>query len=167
MRRCLVLSSWYIPMRVADWQDAICAVYLNKADVIVSYDETVSSPSTSMNLPAVIRMRSTRARNKNSVKFSRQNVYARDNFTCQYCGKVCAFRELTYDHVVPKSRGGRREWTNIVTACRSCNDKKGDQSCDESGMFPRQNPVQPKSLPPSGLQIAREDAPIEWFDWIR
>lgn len=99
---------------------------------------------------------------KHGAKFSRINVYTRDAFTCQYCGDRFKMRMLSYDHVVPRSAGGRTEWTNIVTACKPCNNKKGNRTCDESGMWPRSKPTQPRTLPLTGPIIDPETVPPEW-----
>ncbi len=98
---------------------------------------------------------------------SRFNVYARDGFRCQYCGQRSALRELTYDHVVPRCRGGRTVWDNIVTACRPCNNKKGRKTCDEAGMFPLREPIKPRTLPTVSPVIDVERALAEWHDFLR
>lgn len=167
MTRTLLLTPWYFPLQVLRWEDAIKMMYEGTADVVVSYDEDVRSPSVTWKMPAVLRLRKLdRHRMKNGVKFSRQNVYARDDFRCQYCGLKFVARELSYDHVVPKSAGGRRTWTNIVTACKPCNLRKADRTCDDAGMWPLRLPVQPASLPLLGPSIDRETAPDEWQDYL-
>jgi 5-methylcytosine-specific restriction endonuclease McrA len=167
MRKCLVLNSWFLPCRIVNWQDAITSLCLDKAEMIVAYDEKIHSPSTTMELPAVIRMKSNRSRNKRSIRFSRQNVYLRDNYTCQYCGRQLHPKELTYDHVVPRSAGGIREWTNITTCCLECNKFKGSRTCDQWGRWPINEPKQPKTLPIIGLPIEKETAPVEWHGFIK
>jgi len=81
------------------------------------------------------------------VKFSRINVYLRDDFTCGYCGRRLPMSQLTYDHVLPRARGGRTDWENILTACTGCNAKKGARTPAESGMRPLRQPFRPTSLP--------------------
>lgn len=164
--RTLLLTPWYIPVKVIRWEDAIKMMYEGTVDVVTSYQETVSSPSVTWQMPAVLRLRKLPPRAKNAVKFSRQNVYARDDYRCQYCGDRFPLAQLSYDHVVPKSAGGRREWRNIVTACRPCNSRKADRTCDESGMWPMRDPVQPKVLPMTGPTIDPATAPEEWQDFI-
>ena len=137
-------------------------VYLEKADVVVAYEEEIRSPSFSMPTPAVIRVRKAMANMKRGVKFSRVNIYTRDKFTCQYCGQQLTSRHLSYDHVTPRAAGGLTEWTNIVTACKPCNNKKGQLTCDEAGMWPRKAPVRPKSLPLTGPLVDPQAAPEEW-----
>lgn len=160
--RVLLLTSWYFPHKILRWQDAVTMIFLGKADCIVDYSEEIASPSTKMKMPAVIRLRKSISPRKKAVKFSRINVYTRDGFRCQYCGDKFAASKLTYDHVIPKSRGGRTEWTNIVTCCYSCNSKKDYHTSDESGMFPLTRPVRPKSLPLTPPRIDPERVPEEW-----
>lgn len=167
MTRVLVLSSFYMPKKIVQWQDAIVAIYLGKAEAVINYSETVNSPSVSMPLPAVIREKRNTSRNKKVVKFSRGNVYTRDGYQCQYCGDKFAAKDLTYDHVRPRARGGKTEWTNIVSSCKDCNTKKGNKTCDEWGRWPLKDPVQPKTLPVTGIYVDKDKAPTEWLDWIR
>ncbi|MEQ9322101.1 MAG: HNH endonuclease [Polyangiaceae bacterium] len=162
----LLLTSWYFPHKVIRWEDAVTLVYLHKADAVVTYDEKISSPSVTMGKPAVIRLRKKHRMVQSGVKFSRQNVFTRDGFRCQYCTRRLPVGKLTYDHVIPRKRGGRTEWTNIVTACRPCNGKKGCRTPDEAGMFPKNVPVQPKSLPFGGPMIDPARAPREWHDFL-
>src|SRR5262245_60967993 len=146
-KRALLLSAWYLPMRVLPWQDAVKLVYLGNVDVLAAYDEVIRSPSITWQLPAVIRQRRSVPSRAMGVKFSRTIVYLRDRYTCQYCQRHLPESELTFDHVVPRSRGGRKTFANIVTACRPCNARKGHRTCDEAGMFPRREPTHPRSLP--------------------
>lgn len=162
-----MLSSWFLPKKIISWEDAITSLCLDKSEMLIAYDEKVHSPSTSMDLPAVIREKRNTSRNKKAVKFSRHNVYARDHYTCQFCRNRFQFNELTYDHVVPRSRGGKTEFTNIVTACRKCNTKKGNSTCDEAGMWPMTRPVQPKTLPITSIPIDKNHAPLEWQTWLK
>ncbi len=164
--RTLLLTPWYFPHRIVRWQDAVTMVFLGKAEVVVSYDAVLRSPSMAMPSPAVIRVRKLRRSNKPGVRFSRVNVYTRDDFRCQYCGERFDHRMLSYDHVTPRSAGGRTEWTNIVTACKPCNNSKGHLTCDEAGMWPLQRPVQPTSLPPIGPLVIPARAPREWRAFI-
>lgn len=166
MKPCLLLTSWYFPIKVLKWQDAITQLYLGKAEAIVNYEESVSSPSISIPLPAVMRIvRETRVRKK-AVKFSRINVYTRDGFCCQYCGVKKPMRELSYDHVIPRAAGGQTTWDNVVTACKPCNARKGDQSCEAAGMFPRKRPARPTALPLTPPQID-ENSPVEWKPFVK
>ena len=166
-KRTLLLSPWYFPLRILRWQDAVKMKYEETVDVVAEYAETVSSPSTTWYIPAVIRLKSLEGSGiKKGIKFSRSNVYQRDKYRCQYCGRPFSFKNLTYDHVVPKSAGGQRNWTNIVAACRKCNRAKDDKTCDEAGMFPLNRPHRPETLPLSLPDIDPEDVPEEWLAYL-
>jgi 5-methylcytosine-specific restriction endonuclease McrA len=118
-------------------------------------------------VPAVLRLRRMPRSNKRGVKFSRVNVYQRDRHKCQYCTRAFPIGELSYDHVVPRSAGGRTCWENITTACRACNLRKGNKTCDEAGMWPVTAPYRPKSLPLLGPVIDPTTAPEEWLAFLR
>lgn len=164
--RTLQLNAWYMPMRVITVEDAIVLRYKGLVDVVVEYDEEIRSPSVTWKVPAIVRLRRQTSRKKLGIKFSRENVYLRDNYHCLYCGKKYPARALSYDHVVPRAHGGKTEWGNIVTACRVCNALKADQTCDQSGMWPLRDPLRPKSLPMVGPRIERETAPAEWLEFL-
>ena len=143
-KKTLVLNYSYDPMREINWQKAITLIFLNKAEVISNHDVTVSSPSTSMHIPAIIRLNTQVKWKWQTTRFSRQNVFRRDKFRCQYCGVKQAGAELTFDHVVPKSVGGKTGWLNIVTACKPCNQKKGDRTPQQANMLLLSEPKPPK-----------------------
>lgn len=166
-RKVLLLTPWYFPIRVIRWQDAIKMMYEKSVDVIVSYDETVSSPSVTWQMPAVIKLHKLMHTRKRGVRFSRFNVYTRDSFICQYCSKKFGWRELSYDHVTPRSSGGRTDWNNIVTACKPCNRRKSNKTCDESGMWPKNRPSLPKALPINTVDgLNSEVMPPEWTPFL-
>ncbi len=166
MSRTLLLTSWFFPHTIIRWEDAVTMLYLSKADRVIDYEQEIHSPSVSMKMPAVVRLRRKFGRTKRGVKFSRINVFTRDGFRCQYCSTKLPMGQLTYDHVIPRSCGGRTEWTNIVSACRPCNSRKGNRTADESGMFLRNAPVRPKTLPMTRPIIDVEHAPREWRDFL-
>jgi len=163
--RTLVLTPWYFPHKIIRWEDAITLLYLQKVDVVVAYDDEVHSPSTTLKIPAVVRLKKKISRVKRGVKFSRMNVYVRDDFTCAYCATKLPMKKLTYDHVMPRSRGGRTEWDNIVTACYACNAKKANKTPDEAGMWPKKPPYRQSTLPLIPPLIDPETAPVEWRDF--
>src|SRR5690606_16624796 len=96
---------------------------------------------------------------KNIVRFTRNNIFLRDHYTCQYCGNKPPHSHLTMDHVHPVVKGGKKTWDNIVTACRVCNVKKGGRTPDEAGMRLKQIPKQPVWLPFMGLNIDFTNSP--------
>lgn len=166
MHRTLLLSPYYLPMKILRWEDAIKMRYEGTVDVVAEYADEVASPSVTWKMPAVVRLRRMPAGNKRAIRFSRVNVYQRDRWTCQYCGHAKPERELSFDHVVPRSSGGRTCWTNIVSACRACNLRKGNKSCDEAGMWPIQQPVCPRALPLMGPRLDPMSSPPEWAAFI-
>jgi 5-methylcytosine-specific restriction endonuclease McrA len=157
----LILSCSMQPHRVATWEEAICLLYTGKVEVLAEYDEEVSSPSVTMKIPAVVRLTKKTTSIKRNVKFSRVNVYTRDDFRCAYCGEKKGACDLTYDHVVPRSRGGRTDFENIVAACRPCNRKKGDRTPEQAGMPLRRRPHRPATLPVARL-VVRQHTPEAW-----
>lgn len=171
----LVLDLSYRPINVVCWRRAICMEFLEKADVLEYYDQTVSSPGGSFNIPAVLRVTylvhvpKTR---RIKVQLSRKNVFGRDRFTCQYCGSN---NNLTIDHVLPVSRGGKWSWENLVTACNECNSKKGHKTLEEAEMKLIRTPKAPKDYDAWGIPLTystykllknRERMPDEWNDYI-
>ena len=117
----------YLPLSVINWKEAIRYMYHDKCDVLEWYDDwLVRSPSWETKVPAVIMMKQY-IKSKSEVRFSKSNLYLRDQYKCQYCGHEFSRSHLTMDHVVPISRGGKTEWTNIVAACNPCNSTKGNR----------------------------------------
>src|ERR1043165_6609388 len=100
-KRTVLLSAWYLPMRVLGWQDAVKLVYLANVDVLVEYDEEIRSPSTTWKMPAVVRLRRVVPNRALGVKFSRTSVYLHDQYTCQYCARKLPPEDLTFDHLIP------------------------------------------------------------------
>lgn len=164
--RALVLNASYEPIGTVCWQKAFTLVFSEKADLIEAYDKKIRSPNAEFETPAVIRIR--RYVNMNWVaKFSRKSVYNRDNHKCQYCGSKFDLPDLTFDHVHPRARGGKTSWDNIVTACKQCNNKKGDKSLSEIGMRLLREPYEPthRSALIQDLKQSK-DLPSQWEDYI-
>lgn len=132
----------YFPLSLWPWQEAVKAVFRDTVTVVSEYDRFVHSPSCEVRLPSVLALRDYINTDRKPA-FTRFNVFLRDNWTCQYCGDGFKTHELTFDHVIPRSRGGRTSWENIVTACQRCNTSKGSQLPESSGMRPRMRPAQP------------------------
>jgi len=142
-KKVLVLNADFIPLHLVPlstitWQEAICLIYSNKATAIEYYDEEVSSPTISMKVPSVIVLKGYKFFKKHA-KLNKYNIKLRDEFTCQYCGEVHSHRSLTIDHVHPKSKGGKTEWSNLVAACKPCNQAKKDHK----HMQPKTKPYRP------------------------
>jgi 5-methylcytosine-specific restriction endonuclease McrA len=134
--------------------------------VIESYDGEVSSPTFVIKIPAVVRLLRAFKRFQKPVKFSRVNIYARDRYTCQYCGQVHNITDLTYDHVKPRAQGGKTEWSNIVTACSSCNAKKANRTPEQAGMKLLSKPSRPEWVPALVISVSRKSVPDAWRDYL-
>lgn len=134
----------YFPLSVWSWQDAVKAVFLDRVSVVSQYERTIHSPSFEMRLPSVIALKEYVPAARRPA-FTRFNVFLRDRFCCQYCNGDFATNELTFDHVIPKSRGGRTSWQNVVTACSPCNLLKGNMLLRESGLVLRHVPTEPST----------------------
>ena len=132
----------YFPLSLWSWQDAVKAVFLERVTIVSEYDCCISSPSMEMRLPSVIALKEYVPQTRNPA-FTRFNVFLRDRFTCQYCGTGHQANDLTFDHVVPRSRGGRTNWSNVVTACSPCNLRKANKMAKECGMHPLTLPEAP------------------------
>jgi 5-methylcytosine-specific restriction endonuclease McrA len=135
----------YFPLSLWSWQDTIKAVFLSRVNVVSEYDYAVHSPSLEFRLPSVISLRDYVQMDRRPA-FTRFNVFLRDAFSCQYCGGPFPSEVLTFDHIVPKSRGGRTSWDNVVTACAPCNLKKGHRSLKRAGMRLFRMPARPSNF---------------------
>ncbi len=166
MKRTLLLTPWMAPHRVIPWERAVVLVVLGKVDVLETYDEAIRAPSLELRTPAVVRLKKAGRATKQVVRFSRINVYTRDGFRCQYCGEKKDMRELNYDHVIPRLRGGKTVWENIVTSCYACNDRKGSRTPAEAGMTLLRKPFKPSSLPVTPvLRVTRSEMPQVWLPY--
>lgn len=161
----LVLDRAYRPHAIVSWQRALTLFFLNRIEIVESYDEEIRSVSISIRMPAVVRLLTKIRDSKKGVKFSRINILTRDKFFCQYCGRKFAMSKLNYDHVLPRARGGKTTWENIVTACYPCNDRKGDRTPQEARMPLLREPVRPQSLPLTMLRI-EGTPPDRWASYL-
>jgi len=158
--RTLVLDMGYQPINAVPFTRALTYIAKGKVDVLENYECSIH-PDWQM--PAVVRLTHWINPGRQRVKFSRQNVLARDRWKCQYCGERCKTHELTFDHVIPKSRGGKTEWENIVMACQACNAVKADRTPREAGMRLRKQPYRPHWLPTFNMTLHQIlHVPLEW-----
>ncbi|MEM9191796.1 MAG: HNH endonuclease [Myxococcota bacterium] len=165
--RTLVLDQGYQPHRIVSWQRAVLMLFDGKVEVVEEYDEDIRSVSITIKMPAVVRMLSAIRLRKRPIKFSRLNVATRDNFQCQYCDIKLPLRRLTYDHVKPRSQGGRTTWENIVMACYQCNERKGNRTPRQANMRLRKEPIKPKWLPVIAFRIDPTcSVPEAWANWL-
>lgn len=140
----LVLNNDYRALSICSVERAIILVLLRKAELVESFpDRFVRAPSKRFPWPSVVRLKRYVQVPYKKVMLSRQNVFRRDKYRCQYCGDK---RDLTLDHVLPKSRGGRDTWKNLVTACNPCNNYKGDRTPKEADMALKRDPFRPSHV---------------------
>lgn len=163
--RTLLLNKSGLPHQILSWEDAVTLLYQEKVIVLEEYEETVSSPSTTYQVPAVMQLCTDVRRNKKGVKFSRINVLTRDGFKCQYCGERFMPKALNYDHVIPRCRGGKTDWTNIVTSCYPCNERKGHRTLEQAGMQLLRKPAKPSSLPLHAVFVT-SSIPDAWKPYL-
>lgn len=168
MEQTLLLNATYEPLKVVHWQKAMTLWCQGKVEIIASHDREVRAVSFSLKLPSVIRLlRYVRIKKRfDYVPFSRANIYARDGYSCQYCAHKFPTQELTFDHVVPVSQGGRKDWDNIVTCCVSCNRRKGGRTPEEARMRLVKPPRRPDSAPAIRITIGLRHAPDSWRDYL-
>ena len=157
----------YFPLSLWSWQDAVKAIFRDTVSVISEYDRVIHSPSFEMRLPSVLALKEYIPANR-SPAFTRFNVFLRDRWQCQYCHDVFKTNELTFDHVIPRSKGGRTTWDNIVTACQVCNMRKGNHLPVDVGMFPHHEPYEPhiKQLQRNGRHFPPSFLHESWNDFL-
>lgn len=159
----LILDVDYRPLRIASWKEAFCDNLLGKLEVVhYSQDRTIKGVHREWPLPIVARVMKRFKRERISIKFSRLNIYTRDDFTCQYCTLRFPTEELTFDHVLPRAQGGKTDWTNVTTACIECNSTKANRTPDQAGMKLLSKPGKPKYLPTVLVNFDRANVPKEW-----
>lgn len=154
----------YFPLSLWPWQDAIKAAFLDRVMIVAEYDTLVHSPSISMRLPSVVVLRDY-VKPARYPAFTRFNLFLRDQFTCQYCGDR---GEMTFDHVLPRSRGGRTTWENVVAACGRCNLKKANLTLRQAGMALNRLPRRPDAveLQNKGRKFPPNHLHGSWMDFL-
>jgi len=163
--RTLVLTQGYQPHGVVSWRRGILLSFGGKVEVLERYDEVARSPSVAIPIPSVVRLLRHHRRGRQRVRFCRENVLRRDGYTCAYCGGQPSLRDLTLDHVVPRARGGRTTWENVVTACRECNCAKGSMTLAQAGYTLTTRPKAPRWLPSRDVSLGHS-TPESWEPWI-
>jgi 5-methylcytosine-specific restriction endonuclease McrA len=167
MEQTLVLNATYEPLKVIDWQRAITLWCQGKVEIVETHDREVRAVSFTFKLPSVVRLlHMVRLRKRPVVQFTRANIYARDEFTCQYCQVTFDPEDLTFDHVIPVAHGGRRGWENIVTACEPCNRRKAARTPGEAGMALARRPRRPLVLAPTMKLTIGWRTPANWYSYL-
>tara|TARA_R110000824_G_scaffold80365_2_gene202081 strand:+ start:3174 stop:3683 length:510 start_codon:yes stop_codon:yes gene_type:complete len=142
--KALKLDSSFRPIEVIDAIEALVLCIIGKAKAVETYGQKIRSATRSFDLPAVIVLNCYVKFRFSVISVNRKNVLWRDENKCQYCAKTFLESELTLDHIMPKSRGGKNSWKNLVVACKRCNQKKGAKTPQEANMFPIKEPRHPK-----------------------
>ena len=166
----LVLNRSYLPIHVTSARRAFTLVYSEIARVVNEQYETfdfkswqrvrsnghgsIGTPSGSLALPRVIVLTRFDRVPRRHVRYSRLNIFARDKFTCQYCGEIPHRSQLNLDHVIPRSLGGRTTWENVVCSCVECNRRKGGRTPEQARLRLRRHPVRPRWTPLANLASA-------------
>jgi len=176
--KVLVLNRSWVAVNVATVRRALTLVYQDVARIVAPDDYStynfegwveatraareglrVHSSSISFGVPEVIVLSVFNGRFSKEVRFSRRNIFERDENTCQYCKKKCDRSDLTLDHVIPRSRGGTSTWQNIVLACVKCNMRKGDKLPNEINMKLLRKPIKPQWATRVGVKLGRACKP--------
>lgn len=188
--RTLILNQYYTPHRIVDWKDAVTQMFGGKIQVVAQYDEILAHidrgtlktfpalalalrqvigtdvESFEVKVPAVAVLLRHVKPVKSGAKFSKINVCLRDKFKCQYCGSKLSKAQLNYDHVLPKSQGGKTVWTNIVSSCYRCNSHKANRTPEQAGMPLLSTPERPRVLPMNEPMIDLSNIPVEWEPYV-
>ncbi len=163
----LLLNADYQPMKIIPWTRAVHMWFSDKVEIVETYDDfELRSMFITIKCPAVVRLLKYVRRSSKRVKFSRVNVFGRDNFTCQYCFEQPGTPELTYDHVLPRAQGGKTVWNNIVTACLKCNSRKGNRTPEKAGMHLKRKPIRPKERPFYQFTLNMPKTPDAWRNYL-
>lgn len=166
--RSLLLNAGYEPVRIISWQRAIVLFFQGKVDILEYHSTFARSVRSSFQLPSVLRLRRyVRPRLHGPIRFCRENIYIRDNYTCQYCGDKFSSNQLTLDHVIPASLNGKKSWTNVVSACRPCNQRKANRTPQTANMPLLKEPISPTWLPKSEFSFNTEEMPLAWGQYLR
>ncbi|MGB3147668.1 MAG: HNH endonuclease [Paracoccaceae bacterium] len=154
----------YYPLSLWPWQEAIKAVFLERVNILAEYDEVVHSQRSAIRIPSVVVLKDY-VRPQKRVAFTRFNLFLRDEFCCQYCG---ARGELTFDHVLPRSRGGVTSWENVVAACSPCNLRKANKNLRQAGMHLRRPPHRPtaEEMQNVGRRFPPNHLHQSWVDFL-
>jgi len=148
----LVLNATYEPLNVVSVKRAVVLLLKEKAELVEAAEAKLRSESLSVPVPLVIRlMYFVKIPRRISLPVTRRGILSRDHYACQYCGVTPPRKELTIDHVVPRSRGGKTTWENVVTACQKCNGRKGSRTPSEAHMRLRAKPERPRYLAVASL----------------
>lgn len=171
-KKVLVLDSRFEPVKIVSMHVGFVLVYSNRAESVVDSQRSIQGVNQSWTVPWIIRLRGCRPkiRRLNGPRFSRQNIYLRDGFRCQYCHWTGSVNFLTLDHLLPTAKGGKTTWDNIVTACKPCNMKKGSKTIEELGIHmqrpPKKPDIHPSLLFPIRYGLTPKNTPEVWHPYL-
>ncbi len=161
----LVLNQSYEPLNVCRVRRAVVLIYQNKAEMLENGSGFIHSTSAEFPIPSVIRLASMVKRPYHvSRKLTRLEIFRRDEYTCQYCGRKT--RQLTLDHVIPRYRGGQHTWENIVSACAACNRRKAGKTPEEARMRLIHQPAPPRGNGLFFIQARYSEIRREWQKYL-
>lgn len=166
MQPVLLLNASYVPLAVIPWTKAVILLWQQKAEALAAQGRTLRSPSVTMECPSVLRLNNYVSVRPRGVKLSRKNLFYRDGYTCQYCGRRLPAKKLNLDHVIPRNQGGKSCWTNLVTACVRDNLKKGGRTPREAGMRLLSRPEQPRWSPGERIIASVGNVPDTWRTFL-
>ena len=154
----------YYPLSLWPWQDAMKAVFMDRVTIVAEYDAVVRSQKQEFRIPSVVVLKDY-VRPQKRVAFTRFNLFLRDEFCCQYCTSK---GDLTFDPVVPRSRGGVTSWENVVAACSPCNLRKGAKTLKQSGMQLSKPPRMPSAeeMQAHGRRFPPNHLHGSWMDYL-
>lgn len=171
-RRVLVLDSRYEPVKIVSIHTGFVLLYTERASSVIESPRVIRSVASVHSVPWIIRLHNAAPRNRRfgGPRFSRQNIYLRDGYRCQYCNWTGSLVNLTMDHLIPLARGGKTTWENIVTACKHCNLKKGSRTIEELGLRLARMPERPRfsgtALFALRYGLHRNNIPDAWVGYV-
>jgi 5-methylcytosine-specific restriction endonuclease McrA len=163
MSEVLVLNFSYEPLGVTDLKRAVRLLFARKAEVVHAGGE-LRSVTSAFPLPSIVRMLYYIKRHRKTVALTKKNVLLRDDYVCGYCSSRGGLSSMTVDHILPKSRGGRSSWTNLIACCSPCNTRKNNRTPDEARMPLRKTPREPRFIP--WIVVKRNTHPTEWTKYL-
>lgn len=168
MTSTLLLNASFEPLKIISWQKAVTLFYKGRVEVLQEHDAEVRSVSFTFRMPSVVRLlRFVKIRRlSESVPFTRANIYARDDHSCQYCGGHFGTEDLTFDHIVPQSQGGGKSWENIVACCIDCNRRKDNRTPEEAGMPLLRVPRKPSRTLLLRVSVGIKTMPESWRSFL-
>lgn len=154
----------YYPLSLWPWQEAIKAAFLDRVAIVAEYDQVVRSQRAEFRIPSVVVLKEF-IKPQKRVAFTRFNLFLRDEFCCQYCGSK---GDLTFDHVIPRARGGITSWENVVAACSPCNLRKGSRTLRQVGMRLQRIPQRPtaEEMLAHGRRFPPNHLHESWMDYL-